>query len=94
MKDGSSLILPMNELETAVRPGCHYCLDLTAVYSDISAGAIGSPPGYTSLIVRNDVGQMFMDSAVKNKKLIIGPVADIAAIERLASLKVQKNKPK
>lgn len=93
MKDGSSLLLPMNELETTVRPGCHYCMDLTAVYSDISAGAIGSISGYTSLIVRNDVGKMFVESAVKNKKLVFGPEADIAAIERLASLKVQKNKP-
>jgi coenzyme F420 hydrogenase subunit beta len=93
MKDGSSLILPMNELETAVRPGCHYCLDLTAVYSDISAGAVGSAPGYTSLIIRNDVGNMFLESAVKNKKLVFGPEVDIAAIQRLASLKVQKNKP-
>lgn len=94
MKDGSSLLLPMNELETTVRPGCHYCLDLTAVHSDISAGAIGSAPGYTSLIVRNDVGKMFLESAVKNKKLVVGPEADIAAIERLASLKVQKNRSK
>ena len=91
MKDGSSLLLPMSELETTVRPGCHHCLDLTAVYSDISAGSVGSGPGYTSLIIRNDVGNLFMESAVKNKKLIFGPEADIAAIERLASLKVQKN---
>jgi coenzyme F420 hydrogenase subunit beta len=93
MKDGSSLLLPMNELETTVRPGCHYCLDLTAVCSDISAGAVGSSPGYTSLIIRNDVGKMFLESAVKNKKLVFGPEADVAAIERLASLKVQRNKP-
>jgi coenzyme F420 hydrogenase subunit beta len=83
----------MSELETTVRPGCHCCLDLTAVYSDISAGAIGSSPGYTSLIIRNDVGKMFLESAVKNKRLVFGPEADVAAIKRLASLKVQKNKP-
>jgi hypothetical protein len=35
-----------------------------------------------------------MESAAKNKKLIFGPDADIAAIERLASLKVQKNSRK
>ncbi len=93
MKDGSSLLLPMSELETTVRPGCHYCLDLTGVYSDLSAGAVGSPAGFTSIIVRNDVGKMFLESAIRNNRLITGPDPDITAIERLISLKVQKNSP-
>lgn len=91
MKDGSSLLLPMKELETTVRPGCHYCLDLTAVSADLSAGAVGSPPGFTTLVVRNDAGKMFLESAVRNKRLVTGPEPDIAAIERLISLKIQKN---
>jgi coenzyme F420 hydrogenase subunit beta len=93
MKDESSLLLPMNQLADTVRSGCHVCLDLTAVRSDISAGAVGSAPGFTTLVIRNDVGMMMMESAVKNKKMVIGPEADIAAIERLASFKVQKNAP-
>ena len=93
MKDGSSFLLPMNELESTVRPGCHYCLDLTSVSADISAGAVGSPPGFTTLIVRNDVGRTFLESAVRNNGLIIGAEPDIDAIERLISLKVQKNSP-
>ncbi len=63
MKDQPSLLLPMSELETTVRQGCHSCLDLTGVCSDISAGAVGSGPGYTTLIIRNDVGRMFQESA-------------------------------
>lgn len=87
MKDGSSLVIPMKELETTVRPGCHYCTDFTAIFSDISAGAVGSPAGYTTLIVRNDAGQMFLESAVRNGRLVSGPEPDIAAVERLASRK-------
>lgn len=94
MRDGTSIEIPMKELESTVRPGCHYCLDLTGVYSDISAGAVGSPAEFTTLIVRNDAGKMFVGSAVKNDRLVIGPEPDIAAIERLISLKVQKNSPK
>ena len=77
----------MQELETTVRPGCHFCSDFAAIFSDISAGAVGSPQGYTTLIVRNDVGQIFLESALKNGKLVTGPDPDIAAIERLASKK-------
>lgn len=92
MKDGSSLRIPLDELEPTVRPGCRYCLDLTGVFSDLSAGAIGSPAGYTSLIVRTDVGKMFMESAIRNERLLAGPAPDVAAIERLLSIKVRKNR--
>lgn len=94
MKDGSSLTLPMKELEPAVRPGCHCCPDFTALFSDISAGAVGSQPGYTTLIVRNDTGQMFIDGAVKSGRLVTGPDPDIMAVEHLASVKVKKNTPR
>ncbi|NYT07945.1 MAG: hypothetical protein GKC05_06805 [Methanomicrobiales archaeon] len=94
MRDGTSVTIPMNELESTVRPGCRYCLDLTGVYSDISAGAVGSPAEFTTLIVRNEAGKMFVGSAEKNNRLVIGPEPDIGAIERLISLKVQKNSPK
>jgi coenzyme F420 hydrogenase subunit beta len=93
MKDGSSLVIPVHELETTVRPGCHYCLDLTGVYSDLSAGAIGSTAGFTSIIVRTDVGRMFLKSAIGNQRVILGTSPDIAAIERLVAKKVQKNLP-
>jgi coenzyme F420 hydrogenase subunit beta len=93
MKDGSSLIIPVPELETTVRPGCHYCLDLTGVYSDLSAGAIGSTAGFTSIIVRTVVGKMFFESAIRNHRLVLGPSPDITAIERFVSKKVEKNIP-
>ncbi len=93
MKDGSSLTLPLKELEGSIRPGCHFCQDLTAVFSDISAGAVGSPMGFTTLIIRNDTGKMFIESAERNKRLITGKDIDISAIEKLAAAKIKKNTP-
>lgn len=93
MKDGSSLTLPLKELEECIRPGCHFCQDLTAVFSDISAGAVGSPMGFTTLIIRNDTGKMFIESAERNKRLITGKDIDISAIEKLAAAKIKKNPP-
>ncbi|OPX62753.1 MULTISPECIES: Coenzyme F420 hydrogenase/dehydrogenase, beta subunit C-terminal domain [unclassified Methanoregula] len=90
-EDGSTATVPLAELETCIRNGCHSCTDLTAVMSDISAGAIGSPFGMTTLIIRNPVGKGFVDSAVRNQKLIPGTGADIAAIEKLAMMKIKKN---
>jgi len=93
-QDGSTTIVPLAELETCVRKGCHFCTDLTAVLSDISAGATGSPPGSTALIVRTPTGKGFVDSAVRNQKLDVIQGIDSAAIEKLALAKIGKNSKK
>lgn len=90
-QDGSTAIVPLAELETCVRKGCNYCTDFTAVLSDISAGAVGSPAGTTTLVIRTPVGRGFVDSAVRNHKLTLGTGVDQAAIEKLATAKIRKN---
>jgi len=89
--DGTTTIVPLAELETCIRKGCHSCTDLTAVLSDISAGSIGSPAGKTTLIIRTPAGKGFIDSAVQNHKLILSPGVDTSVIEKLASAKIKKN---
>ena len=93
-QDGSTTIVPLAELETCIRNGCHFCTDLTAELSDISAGAIGSPPGSTTLIVRTPTGKGFVDSAVQNRKLDVSAGVDTAAIEKLTLVKIRKNAKK
>jgi coenzyme F420 hydrogenase subunit beta len=93
-QDGSTTIVPLAELETCIRKGCRYCTDLTAVRSDISAGAVGSPAGSTTLIVRTTTGKGFLDSAIRNRKLEVNPGVDTAAIEKLAAAKIKKNSKK
>ena len=89
--DGSTQVIPLAELESCIRKGCHCCTDLTAVYADISAGAIGSAPGSTTLLVRTPTGKGFVDSAVENKKLVLAGEPDNKAIEKLALAKIKKN---
>jgi coenzyme F420 hydrogenase subunit beta len=93
-QDGSTTIVPLAELETCIRKGCHFCTDFTAVLSDISAGAIGSPLGSTTLIVRTPTGKGFIDSAVQNRKLDVSKGIDTVAIEKLALAKIKKNSKK
>jgi coenzyme F420 hydrogenase subunit beta len=90
-QDGSTTTVPLAELETCIRKGCHYCTDLTAVLSDISAGAVGSPAGTTTLVIRTAAGKGFVDSAVRNNKLTLGTGTDLASIEKLATAKIRKN---
>ena len=93
-QDGSTTVVPLAELETCIRKGCHFCTDLTAVLSDISAGAIGSPSGSTTLIIRTPTGKGFVSSAVGNHRLDVSNGVDTAAIEKLAVAKIKKNTPK
>jgi len=81
--------IPLSELKGAIRPGCQYCTDFTALNSDISAGAAGSPAGYTTLIVRNRLGQVFVNEAVTRGKLETGPAVDRTAIEKRAEAKME-----
>ena len=92
--DGSVLSVPLAELTGCIRPGCHYCTDLTAPDADISAGAVGSPAGMTTLIIRTKTGQAFVDNAAGQQKITVSDEVDRAAIEKLANAKIKKNRKK
>jgi coenzyme F420-reducing hydrogenase beta subunit len=49
-------------LNNAVEERCINCLDFTAKYSDISVGSVGSDEGYSTVIVRSDVGEKLLES--------------------------------
>ncbi len=91
MNDGNVFTFPMKELDDSVRSGCHFCTDATSLFSDISAGSVGSPEGYTTLIVRNQVGKVFVDNAVAAGILEVSGGIDKGAIEKLAENKIKKN---
>jgi coenzyme F420 hydrogenase subunit beta len=85
-----TIAIPLKELEAAVRPGCRTCTDFSAVDADISAGAVGAPRGYTTLLVRTAVGKSFVGRAVSSGKLVVDPKVDLAAVERLAKEKAKR----
>ena len=49
-----------------INPGCHYCWDLTAEFSDISVGAAGLAfPGWNTVLVRSEQGAGLFGLAAK-----------------------------
>jgi coenzyme F420 hydrogenase subunit beta len=90
LQDERQISIPLADLQESVRPGCQVCTDFTAVEADVSAGAVGSPDGYTTLVIRNDIGRGFVDRAVWQGKLATGGSIDLAAIERLAAKKAER----
>jgi len=93
-QDGSRLSVPLADLEDTIRPGCRICTDFSSLFADISAGAVGSLAGSTTLVIRTPTGKGFVESAVRNGKLLTEPGVDTAAIEKLASAKIRKNSRK
>jgi coenzyme F420-reducing hydrogenase beta subunit/Na+-translocating ferredoxin:NAD+ oxidoreductase RnfD subunit len=59
--DGKDNSVRVRELSNAVDKQCLSCDDFTAKYSDISVGAVGSDDGYSTVIVRSDVGEKLLE---------------------------------
>jgi coenzyme F420 hydrogenase subunit beta len=55
--------LPLEELEEMARPACLACTDFANDYADLSAGGLGSPAGYTTILVRTPAGSRILGAA-------------------------------
>jgi len=44
---------------------CSHCQDFPAIYSDLTAGEVGSQKGYTTVVVWTDRGKEIVESAIK-----------------------------
>ena len=88
--------VPIKEVTSLARHACHYCVDLTNELADISCGSIGSGPGWSTVVVRSEQGEMLYNNALKEKYF---KVKDIPAdkpfgtplIEKLAKGKRKRN---
>ncbi len=91
IKKGKFMVYPQNvsfpvkELDEIVPPGCKVCQDFTAVESDISVGSVGSPDGYSTVIVRNPALNSLIDSMTDVE---VGEVK-LEVVEKLANFKVK-----
>ena len=59
--DGKEYSCKVRDLHNAVEKGCVYCDDFKAKLADISVGSVGSPDGYSTVIVRSDAGKKLLE---------------------------------
>ncbi len=78
--DGGERIVagPAAEFSSAALPGCDECADFSARLCDLSVGNCGSPPGYTSVIVRTEAGEAAWQAAAG--ALEWQPLADLEPV--------------
>lgn len=90
LTDNTIKNLSLDEIDSAVRKGCHSCTDFSALDADIAAGSVGTPAGFTTLIIRTPDGEAFVNNAVHNNSLTASEQVDIDAIEKLAKSKLSR----
>jgi len=81
-KEGERYTVPLEELECC--EGCKICRDFDAIMADVSVGSVGSPEGYSTVIIRTEKGED-IKKAVELKDGV-----DIESIERMRRLKMKR----
>lgn len=60
--NGKDYSTAVKELSGAVEHGCPFCDDFTNKYADISVGSVGSSEGYSTVIVRTEIGEKLLEN--------------------------------
>lgn len=85
----------LKELDQCMSGPCKYCIDYTAELADISVGAIGSPDGWNTVIVRTALGENLLESAMKANVIEAKPVdmtgSSLEPLIKLATKKKLQN---
>jgi coenzyme F420 hydrogenase subunit beta len=64
LNNGRVIHIPFEEIDSIARPACLVCPDFSAEFSDISFGGLGSPEGYTTVLLRSERGKMVYRGAL------------------------------
>jgi len=81
--DGKEYSCPVRELKNQVRTGCKFCDDLVSRLADISIGSIGSPDGYSTVIVRSGRGEQLLEAVQFGRREINrDEIVKLAAIKK------------
>jgi coenzyme F420 hydrogenase subunit beta len=69
MKSGITIHIPLKEIEEIARPACLACRLFANDFADISVGGLGSPDGYTTVLIRSIKGKEMFADALYNGRL-------------------------
>jgi coenzyme F420 hydrogenase subunit beta len=63
-KDGSIQHIPLKDMDEFVRSACFACSDFANDFADISFGGLGSPKGWTTVVIRTKTGEAIFEEAL------------------------------
>ena len=81
----------LSKVKGNVRPCCHSCSDFTSEFADLSVGNVGTPDGWSTVIVRNERGEAALKAAEKAGLIDVKPLEkddkDLRIVTKLAKKK-------
>lgn len=94
-KTGEKTSVPVKEVTSLAREACHICPDLTNELADISVGSIGSPPGWSTVLIRTERGKEVFQKAQDEGYLTSKPLEEaetgLPMVIKLAKGKRKRN---
>ncbi|MBL7200579.1 MAG: Coenzyme F420 hydrogenase/dehydrogenase, beta subunit C-terminal domain [Anaerolineae bacterium] len=66
LRNGKVIHVPFEEMDEVARPACLACTDFANDYADLSAGGLGSPDGYTTVLIRSEKGNQIYGEALNH----------------------------
>ena len=84
------LSLPITDVKSCVPRHCLVCQDFAAELADIAVGSVGSPEGWSTVIIRTEEGERVFAGMEEKKFIETKEIADISDIKEIASRKKEK----
>ena len=75
-KDGKSYEYPLDKASQNLRPACRQCPEFISMHADINVGSIGSPKGWSTVIVMTSQGEKALNEAVNQGLLEVKPIEE------------------
>jgi coenzyme F420-reducing hydrogenase beta subunit len=82
--------VPIKDVAPMARKGCGFCCDYTSYYADISVGSVGSDDGYSTIFVRTETGEKYLNK-VRDIEYSDKPIST-EIVKKLADMKHKHNK--
>jgi len=87
--------IPLKVTHKYEQPGCHVCLDYVSNLADVSTGSVGTPDGWSTVMVRTKNGDDAWSKAVAagcfETQDIAGVKPGLELVTKLATEKITKN---
>ncbi len=87
--DGKDYSCDVRAFENVVREGCSFCDDFLSRLADISIGSVGSPDGYSTVIVRSERGKRLLDATEFSQAEV--DKSEIVKLVRFKKRRAEKN---
>lgn len=82
--------VPIKDVAPMARKGCGFCQDYTSYYADISVGSVGSDDGWSTVFVRTETGERYLNR-VRDIEWSDKPIV-MDIVKKLADMKHKHNK--